>query len=180
MKFGYAVAAAIMLVASNANAAVINFGFGLSPGQAAYAGYGSFSISDTYKADHIYEILSLTGTILDVATGETFQIADHPSSNVFGFVIGENAQSVTNFFQYLDVIGSSRTLFGLFRYEDGEAQLFRYHAYSSSITIKFAGDFPQPVPPAVPEPSTWAMLVAGFGAVGLALRRRTRTRLRFA
>lgn len=31
--------------------------------------------------------------------------------------------------------------------------------------------------PAVPEPSTWAMLIAGFGAVGGAMRRKTRIRL---
>lgn len=179
MKFGYAVAATIMLMAGNANAAVINFGFGLNPGQVAYAGYGSFTISDTYRADHIYDISSLTGTILDVASGETFQIVNNPTTNPVGYVIGENAQSVTNFFQYLDVIGSSRTLFGLFRYEYGQFELFRYHANSSFITINFAGDFPQPAPPAVPEPTTWAMLVAGFGVVGLAVRRRTRTRVRF-
>lgn len=36
---------------------------------------------------------------------------------------------------------------------------------------------PLPVPPvtgAIPEPGTWAMMVAGFGLIGLALRRRER------
>ena len=33
---------------------------------------------------------------------------------------------------------------------------------------------------AVPEPASWAMMVAGFGAVGLALRRRQRAATRFA
>lgn len=33
---------------------------------------------------------------------------------------------------------------------------------------------------AVPEPSTWAMLILGFGAVGATLRRRQTARLRFA
>ncbi|WP_240782048.1 PEPxxWA-CTERM sorting domain-containing protein [Qipengyuania sediminis] len=32
----------------------------------------------------------------------------------------------------------------------------------------------------VPEPGTWALLIAGFGAVGGAMRRRTRTRLAYA
>jgi hypothetical protein len=32
----------------------------------------------------------------------------------------------------------------------------------------------------VPEPSTWAMMLAGFGLIGASLRRRDRTRIRFA
>ena len=34
--------------------------------------------------------------------------------------------------------------------------------------------------PAVPEPATWAMLIAGFGIVGGAVRRRNKVQLRFA
>jgi hypothetical protein len=37
----------------------------------------------------------------------------------------------------------------------------------SSVTINTP-----PPPPAVPEPSTWAMMLIGFGAVGFAMRRR--------
>lgn len=33
---------------------------------------------------------------------------------------------------------------------------------------------------AIPEPSTWAMMIAGFGAVGLAMRRRQKLRVSFA
>ena len=33
---------------------------------------------------------------------------------------------------------------------------------------------PKAVAPAVPEPATWALMIAGFGAVGYAMRRRTR------
>ena len=33
---------------------------------------------------------------------------------------------------------------------------------------------------AVPEASTWAMMLAGFGGIGAAMRRRTRTRVSFA
>ncbi|WP_194744162.1 PEPxxWA-CTERM sorting domain-containing protein [Thermaurantiacus tibetensis] len=35
-------------------------------------------------------------------------------------------------------------------------------------------DSPPPPPPPVPEPGTWALLIAGFGLVGSALRRRAR------
>ena len=40
----------------------------------------------------------------------------------------------------------------------------------TNITLEGANTFPQ----AVPEPSSWAMLVAGFGLAGAALRRRER------
>jgi hypothetical protein len=33
---------------------------------------------------------------------------------------------------------------------------------------------------AVPEPASWAMMIAGFGLVGAAMRRRTKTQLRYA
>lgn len=34
--------------------------------------------------------------------------------------------------------------------------------------------------PAVPEPATWAMMLSGFGLMGAAMRRRTRTTVSFA
>lgn len=36
------------------------------------------------------------------------------------------------------------------------------------------------VSPAVPEPETWAMLIAGFGMIGATVRRRTRPTVRYA
>lgn len=36
------------------------------------------------------------------------------------------------------------------------------------------------VPDAVPEPASWAMMIGGFGLIGGAMRRRVRTRVRFA
>jgi hypothetical protein len=34
--------------------------------------------------------------------------------------------------------------------------------------------------PALPEPATWAMLIGGFGAMGVALRRRPKVSVSFA
>lgn len=45
-----------------------------------------------------------------------------------------------------------------------------------SITVNVGGVSA----PAVPEPATWAMMIAGFGAVGGAMRRRQIARVRFA
>ncbi|HEV2569785.1 PEPxxWA-CTERM sorting domain-containing protein [Sphingomonas sp.] len=46
----------------------------------------------------------------------------------------------------------------------------------SSIAIYSTGNAPPPPPPPpIPEPSTWALLISGFGLVGAAARRRVRT-----
>ena len=45
------------------------------------------------------------------------------------------------------------------------SQLFPYRVFGNVIT--------SPPPGAVPEPATWAMLIAGFGLTGAALRRRS-------
>jgi PEP-CTERM motif len=42
----------------------------------------------------------------------------------------------------------------------------------TSYTSEFGGLYPTSIPSPVPEPGNWAMLVAGFGLVGSAMRRR--------
>ena len=57
-----------------------------------------------------------------------------------------------------------------------------YFLNGADIGFLLSGDVigaAAPPPPAVPEPASWAMMVAGFGLAGLALRRR-RTHIRFA
>ena len=47
-----------------------------------------------------------------------------------------------------------------------------------SVDNVYGGDVPNPAPlGAVPEPESWALLVAGFGLTGAALRRRAITRM---
>lgn len=61
-----------------------------------------------------------------------------------------------------------------------------YRAFADNVTITRASgattyNFESNAVPAVPEPSTWAMLILGFGIVGGAMRsRRTSLRLRYA
>ena len=51
--------------------------------------------------------------------------------------------------------------------------------YKDAFKVK-GFTYMDPHPGGVPEPSTWAMLILGMGAVGGAMRRRTRTRVAFA
>lgn len=48
----------------------------------------------------------------------------------------------------------------------------RIEAFSGLPSNPGAKNLPEPVSGMVPEPATWAMLIAGFGMVGLAARRR--------
>lgn len=52
----------------------------------------------------------------------------------------------------------------------------------SNARLYYTGEYvpPPPPPPVVPEPATWAMMLAGFGAVGYAMRRRRNVAVRFA
>jgi len=57
-----------------------------------------------------------------------------------------------------------------------------FHALADNVTLttragSLGYDFQEG---AVPEPATWAMMVAGFGVLGTAMRRRQRTTVRFA
>jgi len=48
---------------------------------------------------------------------------------------------------------------------------------SNGTNVSFTGSFPPPpTVPSVPEASTWAMMIVGFGAIGNALRLRSRRR----
>ncbi len=70
-----------------------------------------------------------------------------------------NARVFVNGVLQLDVTGSfSNGRFGFYNY--------------SQAAVEYAG-ITQDVLPGIPEPSTWALLILGFGAVGGALRRRS-------
>jgi PEP-CTERM motif len=51
-----------------------------------------------------------------------------------------------------------------------------------TLTISGPGDIigPFDAPPTVPEPASWALMIAGFGLVGSAMRRRTTMRVTYA
>lgn len=52
----------------------------------------------------------------------------------------------------------------------------------SNARLYYTGKYtpPPPPPPPIPEPATWAMMLAGFGAVGYSMRRRQNVKVSFA
>jgi type VI secretion system secreted protein VgrG len=56
--------------------------------------------------------------------------------------------------------------------DDGGAQDFESRGFSGGQDLGVGNGPPNDPPPGVPEPSTWAMLLVGFGLAGGALRRR--------
>jgi hypothetical protein len=54
---------------------------------------------------------------------------------------------------------------------------FAFHSplaffYLDNVSVTVSAE--QPLPPAVPEPESWALMLAGFGAIGVAVRRQRR------
>ena len=54
------------------------------------------------------------------------------------------------------------------------------NSYGFETTANTAITATTVLPPAVPETATWAMMILGFGVVGLSLRASQRTKLSFA
>ena len=85
----------------------------------------------------------------------------------------------------LTFIASNDDFFGLQSFLGGTFANTGYYALTvggfggdtGSYTLNFQGGSALP---GVPEPTTWALLILGFGAVGAGMRRRTTTRVAYA
>jgi hypothetical protein len=122
-------------------------------------------------------------------TGDRFATALDDSGQALGTRIGQS-------FGLLSLFGFDAPYGSLVgRYGDGTFQLFGANFngaaagngqlslfYWDTVTSDNFGEIAFAVDSAVPEPSTWAMLLLGFGLVGGAMRRRANTtaRVRYA
>lgn len=120
---------------------------------------------DSGPADH--------GAVFDFGFGSLAPGASKSFSIFYGASLSEAAA-----FAALGAVGAEVYSFGQSR-DDVSGGTPGY----STFIFGFKGVGGTPVVPggAVPEPSTWAMMIAGFGLVGAAMRRREKTaRVRFA
>jgi PAP2 superfamily/PEP-CTERM motif len=89
----------------------------------------------------------------------------------FGFNIGNDARSFTSLSQAAEDAANSRLWGGIHFRFDNDAGLSMGRAVGQRALANRAFQ-------AVPEPSTWAMMIVGFGAIGAMVRRR-RVRVSF-
>ena len=82
-----------------------------------------------------------------------------------------------------DFLGASATNYmspSLRGFETGDTATFTGNIVRFSLLASSPGDSFRVVTAAVPEPATWAMMIAGFGLVGFAMRRRQKMAVRVA
>jgi opacity protein-like surface antigen len=179
MKKLYAIAAsALALAATTAPASAAQYLFSFTPSSPIFgpqvSGNGIFTTSDTAMivgGQTAFSILSVSGTVngsaINASFGNGFS-AGGTYGNYFttgpGFLDG----SGTRFFNAagLDVRFFQQSSNGLYRVNT-------FGQFGSSNFVTASSSLVQ----AVPEPSTWLMMIAGFGLIGFAMRRRTKTRM---
>jgi choice-of-anchor C domain-containing protein len=193
-------AAAAMLIAGSAQASIIvngSFEQGPNPGSFMTLGTGNTQITgwtvtggsidyigSYWNASNGVRSIDLSGnepgaiaqsfaTIAGRDYVVTFDLAANPDNAITKLL---NVTAGENFTQY-SYAGTPQPL-------EWTPQVFNFFALGSQTTLTFAGGNPGPwgaaldnvnvslVP--VPEPATWAMLIAGFGLVGAVARRRRR------
>lgn len=164
---------------------VSNTLFIMQSGGAAHSGLSGlqFMASEDYLADFVYQTL-------DTVVGETYHYsywleaageAGEPSS----FVATLGSQTIGNF-GYAGTYGYQH-IFGDFVATSAQTDI-QFTGYNTwglfvlddvSVTGPLAGEIDIPGGGGgggggvgVPEPSTWALMLLGFGGVGMALRRR--------
>ncbi len=95
---------------------------------------------------------------------ETFYFGDGTASGGYGPVTNESAWFQTQELSFANALGYSA------KFTLAEATDVKFFIYDNNISDNRGGVSLSIS--AVPEPATWAMLIAGFGLVGMASRRR--------
>lgn len=138
------------------------------------------------KSDFIFDqagALQAAQSLLDQVFIDTFDTAPNrirgcTLNSCVTFIPAELAVS-----RGVDVIFTGASNYDVFQSSDfASLGILRKDTNTSTMRGRnFAVFMRSPINTAVPEPSTWAMLILGFAAVGASLRRsRTKRRVRFA
>ena len=184
MMLATGVSAAAMLAATSASAATFLFSYsGTNATNGAFTATGTLTTTNTttlVNGRAAYTITGITGTRNGAAiTGLV------PAGTDFGGLSTDN---------YLYVAAPYLTLSGFGFSVAGTGNLFNPYylgsAYQEYVRNAAGADVQAtpgitftatPVTAAVPETATWAMMIAGFGMMGVALRTRRRsTKVSFA
>ena len=185
-------AASALALAPAANAAVTITGTNIQNVDPTNGSGGAFNVSfdDTFGATGVTPftrflnfISSVAGTLqvrVDAAGGS---FAEN-NTNLTGVSLVQNGVT-TNVPQVTPDPFESRGLAG-YAVNAGQATALNIAGNTGTQTGGFSGSlaFVPNAVPGVPEPGTWAMMLLGFGALGMAMRRKqattVRARIRFA
>jgi hypothetical protein len=167
---GAAATAALALSAASAQAATQVFNF--TDNVDKIFAFGSFSVDDTPNALGTYNITGVTGTVIDA--GPASPIVDQIQGIIgdpntpdpvinFGFIYDNVTPLNTNGVLFS---GMSNAIYNLWSNGGTSGELYTYGlsgvpAFDAHGTLSVGS---------VPEPSTWAIMLMGFGALGAALR----------
>jgi len=157
-----AAAAALLAIAGSTSAATLySFDFTANtPGPTPFHS-GSFSFS--FEDPLLPTLLSIDFAI----GGTTFTTANADIIFFFGNYLLGGTQSSPG-----GIIMGSDDFWLIFNPETSLASQFRYSQVGSEGGSGLVSMSPATSTGAIPEPATWAMLIAGFGGVGSLMRRR--------
>jgi choice-of-anchor A domain-containing protein len=126
-------------------------------------------------------IVNLTGELGGAMTNYGMWGTYDETRTLFNFV-DATTLTLTNFGMHGSILAPNAAVSGTWGNIDGSLMAASFSGSTQLNWHPFAGSLPvppeiprQPNPPVtgVPEPSTWALLLAGFGAMGAMLRRRS-------
>jgi hypothetical protein len=167
-----------VFASAGAQAADYNFGdvtnTSVSPADATEnGGLGFFTVTGDF-VDNLF--FSVSQSV--IGSGQVFEFQYAPFSNIDIMSVGLYSESPTPGFplMFLDVTSNSPAGLGSAFVGRGPLSAGNYYfQISGTATIDSSRYLFSAATVPVPEPETWAMLVAGLGLVGLQLRRRTNT-----
>ena len=128
---------------------------------------GDFTITFDPTLDYVNETTGVQGNSLNIALDSALAFSYSTADGILRVGGIENGVSTiagfTNDF-FLDIgdIATTPLFFGL-SYVQGTNQVFDSLRTDGSVDVT-------PVPPGVPEPSTWAMMLLGFAGLGFGYR----------
>lgn len=149
-----------------------------TPGQAANAtggtGIYTFNLGSAVSFDYSFFGTAITGATVGVTnllTGDTasFDAALFGSPNTSGAIQGSQQLG----FGFLN--GGFGGIFGDINFDANQNNTFQINLNGGGQTLTAFAQIGSGAVAAVPEPATWAMMLLGFGAMGVSLRRRRRT-----
>ncbi len=136
--------------------------------QLTYLGVGNYRVGFSYylTANGLANVnnASLSGTIIGTTVAST-SITGASTAKTWQYASGVGHISLAGFYNTAFVFNSNGT-------PSKDVVIDRVFAIATTDTATV--EIP-PTPTTVPEPTTWAMLLAGFGLTGFAVRRRTAT-----